>query len=187
MFGGTTFLGQYFQVAQGDSPTTAGLASQVQSAVASGVMALGPKEAAAAAQSGSAGSLDVKHMPDALAAIVRAAYGDATGHIFLIAALAAVVAFVAVIFVKEVPLRAPVSMTTSAEEAASASAGAADVGERARAAVVQDDVRDVQDHIQGGSPPAGPGRPGRERPVDRQSSQPLARPAPLPPGLSSCH
>ncbi len=70
MFGGTTFLGQYFQVAQGDSPTTAGLASQVQSAVASGAMALGPKDAAAAAQSGSAGSLDVKHMPDALAAIV---------------------------------------------------------------------------------------------------------------------
>lgn len=69
MFGGTTFLGQYFQVAQGDSPTTAGLASQVQSAVASGVMALGPQDAAAA-QSGSAGSLDVKHMPDALAAIV---------------------------------------------------------------------------------------------------------------------
>jgi hypothetical protein len=156
MFGGTTFLGQYFQVAQGDSPTTAGLASQVQSAVASGVMALGPQDAAAA-QSGSAGSLDVKHMPDALAAIVRAAYGDATGHIFLIAALAAVVAFVAIIFVKEVPLRTTVSMTTSAEEAVSASAGAADLGERARAGVVQDDVRDVQDHIQGGSPRQVPG------------------------------
>ncbi len=48
-------------------------------------------------------------------------------------------------------------MTTSAEEAVSASAGAADVGERARAAVVQDDVRDVQDHIQGGSPRQIPG------------------------------
>jgi len=157
MFGGTTYLGQYFQVAQGDSPTTAGLASQVQSAVASGVMALGPKDAAAAAQTGSAGSLDVKHMPDALAAIVRGAYGDATGHIFLIAAVAAVVAFVAVIFVKEVPLRTTVSMTTSAEEAVSACAGAADLGERARAEVVQDDLRDVQDHIQGGSPRQVPG------------------------------
>jgi len=143
--------------AVGVSALGAVLASQVQSAVASGVMALGPKDAAAAAQSGRAGSLDVKHMPDALAAIVRAAYGDATGHIFLIAALAAVVAFVAVIFVKEVPLRTTVSMTTSAEEAVSASAGAADLGERARAGVVQDDVRDVQDHIQGGSPRQVPG------------------------------
>lgn len=130
--------------AVGVSALGAVLASQVQNSVAVGVKALSPQAAAAAAQSGSAGSLDLKHMPQALAGIVREAYGDATGHIFLIAALVAVIALVAVLFIKEVPLRTTVSMSASAEEAVSTTAGALDLGERAQAGVVQDDVQDAQ-------------------------------------------
>lgn len=75
------------------------------------------------AQSSGAGSLDLKHMPDALAGLIREAYGDATGHIFLIAAFAALVALVAlvvVLFIKEVPLLSTVSLSTSAEEVVAA-------------------------------------------------------------------
>ncbi len=89
------------------------LAAQVQSSTAAGIRQLGPDAAAAAQAAGSSGSLDLAAMPAPLRAIVRAAYGDATGHIFLIAAVAAVVALVAVVFIKEVPLRTSVSLTPS--------------------------------------------------------------------------
>ena len=110
--------------AVGVSALGAVLASQVQHSVTSGVTALGPQATAAAAQSSGAGSLDLKHMPDALAGLVRKAYGDATGHIFLLAAFVALVALVAVLFIKEVPLRSTVSLSTSAEESAVAAARA---------------------------------------------------------------
>ena len=38
-------------------------------------------------------------------AVFEAAFGDATGHVFLIAAPCALVAFVAILFIREVPLR----------------------------------------------------------------------------------
>ena len=89
------------------------LAAQVQSSTVAGIRTLGPDAAAAAQASGGSGSLDLAAMPAPLRAIVRAAYGDATGHIFLIAAVAAAVALVAVVFIKEVPLRTSVSLTPS--------------------------------------------------------------------------
>jgi hypothetical protein len=49
-------------------------------------------------------------MPAPIAGVVRAAYGDATGHIFMISAAFAVVALAAVLLVKEVPLRSTVSI-----------------------------------------------------------------------------
>ena len=55
-------------------------------------------------------TLDLKSMPPVIATIVRAAYGDATGQIFLVAAVVAVVALVAVIFIREVPLRTTVAL-----------------------------------------------------------------------------
>ena len=90
------------------------LATRVQDGVASGLTALGPQAAAAAQQSGGTGSLDLAAMPAAVPAIVSAAYGDATGHIFLIAAVVSVVAFVAVLFIKEVPLRTTVALQPEA-------------------------------------------------------------------------
>lgn len=55
-------------------------------------------------------TLDFTKLPPAVLDIVRAAYGDATGHIFQIAAGVAVVALVAVILVREVPLRTTVEL-----------------------------------------------------------------------------
>ena len=53
---------------------------------------------------GSAGSLlDVNSLPGPVAEIVRAAYGDATGHIFAVAAGVAVISVVAALFIREIP------------------------------------------------------------------------------------
>ncbi|RAY15620.1 EmrB/QacA family drug resistance transporter [Actinomadura craniellae] len=63
--------------------------------------------AAAGVQGGgdAAGSLDLAALPEPVREIVRAAYGDATGHIFMIAAGIAVVGIVAALFLKPVSLR----------------------------------------------------------------------------------
>jgi EmrB/QacA subfamily drug resistance transporter len=53
----------------------------------------------------SAGSLDFDALPAPVADIVRAAYGDATGTLFLISAALAVITAVSVLFIKEAPLR----------------------------------------------------------------------------------
>ncbi|MBB5154468.1 MFS transporter [Saccharopolyspora phatthalungensis] len=63
--------------------------------------------AARAAGSGG-GSLDVNHLPEPVQTIVRASYGDAIGDIFFVAACVSVVTFLAVIFLREVPLRTTV-------------------------------------------------------------------------------
>jgi hypothetical protein len=65
-------------------------------------------------------------MPEPVAGIVRAAYGDATGHIFMISAVFAVVALLAVLFLKEVPLRTTVSMSHGGTDVASTDAAEAD-------------------------------------------------------------
>jgi MFS family permease len=87
------------------------LANSVRDSIVTGVAKLGPKAAAAAQSSGGTGTLDLKDMPGPIANIVRAAYGDGTGQIFLISAVFATVALLAVLFLKEVPLRTTVSMT----------------------------------------------------------------------------
>jgi EmrB/QacA subfamily drug resistance transporter len=115
--------------AMGVSVLGAVLANGVRDHIAAGLEALGPKAAAAAQSGGGTGTLDVKDMPAPIREIVRAAYGDSTGHIFLIAAAFGVVALLAVLFVKETPLRTTVSMTeqapvTMAEEAPVAAAAA---------------------------------------------------------------
>ncbi|MFK4084054.1 MFS transporter [Kribbella sp. NPDC020789] len=70
------------------------------------------------APGGSGGSvLDVNALPAPVAEIVRHAYGDATGHIFVIAAASAVVSLLAVLFIREVPLRRTVAMTDEPETA----------------------------------------------------------------------
>ncbi len=92
------------------------VATRVTDLITQNLRALGP-EAAAAAQSGSSGSvLDVKALPAPVAEIVRHAYGDATGKIFVIAAGAALVSLLAVLFIREVPLRRTVAMTDEGVE-----------------------------------------------------------------------
>ena len=97
----------------GVSALGAVLASLVQTSVTDGIAKLGPAAVAAAASSGGTSTLDVKDMPAPIASIVQTAYGDATGHIFLVAAAVSVVALVALLFVKEVPLRTTIAVADS--------------------------------------------------------------------------
>lgn len=63
------------------------------------------------APAGSAGgSMDLKDMPAPIADIVRGAFGDATAEVFFIAAVIAVASLLAVLFIKEVPLRRTVDI-----------------------------------------------------------------------------
>jgi EmrB/QacA subfamily drug resistance transporter len=105
------------------------LANRARDGIVEGISALGPKAAAAVRSSGNSATLDIAHMPEPLAGIVRAAYGDATGHIFTVAFWFAVVALLAVVFLREVPLRTTVSMTEEVVTAAVTGTGAPDVSE----------------------------------------------------------
>ncbi|MFD5201070.1 MDR family MFS transporter [Streptomyces sp. NPDC058375] len=83
------------------------LAHQVSTKIADGLAKLGIDPAA----SGSGGStLNVAAMPPQVQDVVRAAYGDATGHIFLISAGIAVVGVVASLFLTPTKLRDSVDL-----------------------------------------------------------------------------
>lgn len=82
---------------------------------------------------GSAGAtLDLADMPAPVRDIMRAAYGDATAEIFLIAGAIAVVALIAVLLITERPLRRTVDIQPAARpaEAAHGPAGTADAARR---------------------------------------------------------
>ncbi|WP_143173960.1 MFS transporter [Streptoalloteichus hindustanus] len=79
------------------------LATRVTELVNEGLSRLPRRPGAAAASAG--GGLDIGHLPEPVREIVRAAYGDATGLIFVIAAVVAAATVLSVIFIKEVPLR----------------------------------------------------------------------------------
>jgi len=114
--------------AVGVSVLGAVLATRVEDNVAAGLRRLGGAAAAAASKQEGAAGLDLGALPPPLRELMRTSYGDATGHVFAISAAVAVVALLAVLFVKEVPLRTSIRMTESVEEAA---AGASGVGEPA--------------------------------------------------------
>ena len=125
-------------------------------------------QAAGALQSGSGTSvLDVGALPPELAEIVRRAYGDATGRIFAIAAAAAVVSLLAVLFIREVPLRRTVAMTDQADGVqAGLAAGGSSVDEPAeRAAVVALDVITSAERTALERESARPAKGSRPRPM----------------------
>ncbi|MEV4377380.1 MDR family MFS transporter [Streptosporangium sp. NPDC049644] len=81
------------------------LASRVATGIAEGFTKAGIRP------SGSGGgTLNLEALPEAARTVVRAAYGDATGHIFLISAAIAAVGVVAVLFLKPVKLRDTVDL-----------------------------------------------------------------------------
>ncbi|MFC7588314.1 MDR family MFS transporter [Nonomuraea antimicrobica] len=77
------------------------LANRVATNIAEGLAAAGIPAGGSAA----AGSLNIAALPEPVKEIVRAAYGDATGHIFLISAAIAAVGLVAAAFLKPAKLR----------------------------------------------------------------------------------
>lgn len=97
------------------------LADQVEDLVRSGLRSLGiDASGGGGADLGSLGSL-----PGPVADVVRSAYGDGTGHIFLISAALTVVTVVAVALIKEVPLRTTTTEEQRRAEEATASLAAA--------------------------------------------------------------
>ncbi|WP_354240428.1 MFS transporter [Arthrobacter sp. UYEF20] len=95
------------------------------------------------ASGGSAGaSMDLTDMPAPVRDIMRAAYGDATAEIFLISAIIGIVALVAILFIKEQPLRRTVDIQPEATATAVTGSGAdSDAGAAALAAGGTGDTR----------------------------------------------
>ena len=98
------------------------LARRVTDNITDGLAASGVPASAAG---GSASNLNLAELPEAFQHIVRAAYGDATGHIFLISAAIAVVGVIAAAFLKPKALRTTVDL----DESPSVPADAALAGE----------------------------------------------------------
>ncbi|HEY1158580.1 MAG TPA: MDR family MFS transporter [Arthrobacter sp.] len=115
---------------------------------------------------GGGASLDLKDLPAPIADIMRAAYGDATAGIFMISAAVSVVALIAVIFIKEVPLRKTVDITPEATLQANAAGEAGMTAMTGQLPMVSSDApdRDI---------PAGPGMATRS--ASRAGSAPAKR------------
>lgn len=84
------------------------LAAKVSDHVASALAALGIH----GGTGGSGGSLNLGALPEPIQSIVRAAYGDSIGSVFFAGGIIAVATLVAVLFIKEVPLRRSIDLTT---------------------------------------------------------------------------
>ncbi|WP_306999225.1 MFS transporter [Amycolatopsis thermophila] len=93
------------------------LAAKVSSHVTSALSALGIN--AGSAPTGG-GSLNLGALPEPFQSIVRAAYGDSIGSVFFAGGIIAVVTLIAVLFIKDVPLRRSIDLTSENAEAAPA-------------------------------------------------------------------
>jgi MFS family permease len=117
------------------------------------------------ASGASSGTSDLSQLDGAAAAAVRAAYGDAIGRVFLIAAIGSILTLVAVAFIKEVPLRTTVGRSPEAAPVATPSVAAqTPAAETAETGEAVDDpaitVREL--------PPAGDGHLPRHAAADHQ-------------------
>ncbi len=102
------------------------LANRVRDLTVEGLAAKGvPAESLS---SGGASALDLESLPPPVASVVQSAYGDATGHIFLVGAGSALVALVAVLFIREIALRRTVALTPTPARAVPAATVAVAVG-----------------------------------------------------------
>jgi len=108
----------------GVSALGAVLAHRIPDYVADGLRNLGPKgaEIAQGAAGGSGEIPDMDQVPEPLRGVLESAYGHGIADVFLIGACAALVAFLLVAFIKEVPLQTKGAMEQSAAEEAGAAA-----------------------------------------------------------------
>nr|WP_031507845.1 MDR family MFS transporter [Streptomyces megasporus] len=93
------------------------LANRVATDIAGGLARMGVDSGDEAA---SGTTLDLAGMPPAVVEVVRAAYGDGTGHVFLISACIAVIGVIATLFLTPVRLRDSVDLAPAADEGAGA-------------------------------------------------------------------
>ncbi len=104
------------------------LADRVAVLVREGLAAIGADTSGGA---GGVGIGDLDALPAPVAEVVRAAYGDATGRIFLVAAVLAVVGLLAIVAIREVPLRTQTGQQQMDAERAAAAAEAGASGTEA--------------------------------------------------------
>ncbi|MET8574175.1 MDR family MFS transporter [Streptomyces sp. NPDC005012] len=90
------------------------LANSVATRIADGLRKMGVDTSGGGAAAG--GNLDIASMPAPVQEIVRAAYGEATGQIFLVAAAVAVVGVVATFFLTSTKLRDSVDLPAEGPE-----------------------------------------------------------------------
>jgi hypothetical protein len=79
------------------------LSSHVGDLITKGLAAV-PGAAQAAGSAGTVGLANFADAPPAIRDLIRVSYGDATGRVFLIAAILAGVAVLAVVFIREIAL-----------------------------------------------------------------------------------
>ncbi len=120
--------------------------------------------------SSGSGNLDIGALPAPVAEIVRIAYGDATGRIFLIAAIATAVALIAAAFLPNRPLRRTIDIEPTVDPAA---ANDLELGTR-----IPDDLAELDTATE---PMAE--MPGRHRAGDHSQSE--AHPVPVAVGAST--
>lgn len=99
-----------FGGAIGVSMLGAVLSSRVADLSAEGLAKLGVP-----AGSSGGGNLDLKALPEPVLVVIRAAYGDATGRLFLFAAIATVVALLATLLLPNRPLRTTIDIDPAAD------------------------------------------------------------------------
>lgn len=104
--------------AMGVSILGAVLAHQVAGTISTDLAKMGVSGADSAASS----SLDLTALPPAIATVVRTAYGDATGHIFLISAAVSVVSVIAAVFMPRATLRSSLELNAKPEASEGVSA-----------------------------------------------------------------
>jgi EmrB/QacA subfamily drug resistance transporter len=113
--GAASSLAAFFRTmggAAGVSALGAALGHQVATSVTSGLAELG------IAVQGESGTIpDMDSLPAPVRAVFEAAYGDATGHVFLIAVPFAVVALVCILLIRETPLRTTIARADELEDA----------------------------------------------------------------------
>ncbi|MFE7227504.1 MFS transporter [Nocardioides sp. NPDC057577] len=110
--------------AMGVSALGALMAHRVTDYVQDGLADLGPRYAALA--QGTSGEIpDLDKVPEPLRSVLESAYGHGIADIFLVAAGAAVIALLFVVFIKEVPLKTKGGLAQAAAEAASVDGPAA--------------------------------------------------------------
>ncbi|WP_329546712.1 MFS transporter [Streptomyces sp. NBC_01356] len=105
----------------GVSALGAVMANRISHYATDGLAGLDPKYAAAAASSGSDSSIpDMDTLPGPLRTVMESAYGHGIADVFLIAACTALLAFLVMLFIKEVPLRTSGALAQAAEAEAPA-------------------------------------------------------------------
>lgn len=118
----------------GVSALGAVMATRITDYVKDGLTDLGPKYASLGSGSDSSSTIpDMDKLPAPLRTVMESAYGHGIADVFLIAAGMALVAFLIVLFIKEVPLRTSGAMAQAAAEQSGAPATGTTVTESVEA------------------------------------------------------